>query len=233
MINERQKQIFELVQQKGKISVNRLAQLLFVSQMTIRRDLIQLEQEGLLNRFRGGAVSKIEDGELPISQRMVSGESEKRELGKKAEKYLCDNLHIYIDSSSTCAYIIPYFKNYKNIQLITNLVKSLLYASKYHIPAILIGGSYDEKDMCLIGPEAVREALDINVDIAFFSTMAYSDNGIISDDNQQQIEVKRAIMKNAEKSIFLFERKKLNKKGLYTLCRKEDAFDILLPEIDS
>lgn len=232
MINDRQKKIFELVQQKGKISVNKLSQTLYVSQMTIRRDLVQLEKEGLLNRYRGGAVSKIDEGELPISQRMVVGENEKRELGKKAEKYLRDNIHVYIDSSSTCAYIIPYLKNYKNVHLITNSVKSLIYASQYHIPTTLIGGNYDEQDMCLVGPSAAKQASQINVDIAFFSTMAYSDDGIISDENQEQIEVRKSIMKNAGKIIFLFETRKLHKKAFYTLCTKEDLFDLLVPDSD-
>lgn len=229
-MEERQKQIFDLVQQLGKVSVDQLAKTFYVSPMTIRRDLAELELIGMIKRYRGGAVSKIEDGELPITQRALLGEAEKRELGKKAECFLSNGLSVFLDSSSTCSYIIPFLKKYTEIQLITNSVKSLLYAAEYHIPALLLGGNYSEQDMCLTGAMTNQAAEEINVDIAFFSTQSFSDDGVISDSSQAQIEVRKYVMKNAKKSVFLFESSKLHKKSLHTLCSEADVFAVLLPD---
>lgn len=226
MLNERQQKIFELTQENGKISVRKLSNLLYVSEMTIRRDLIQMEKEGVILRYHGGAVSKV-DHELPVSKRLYIDEKEKRDLGKKASCYLKDNISIFLDSSSTVMYIIPYMKQYKNITLITNSVKSLLMASKYHLPCKLLGGDYYAHDMCLVGPMAEKEAEMLNVNVAFFSVLSYSDEGIISDEDALQSQVRQMIMKHAEKNIFLFEKANLHRKSLYTLCHADEVSVIL------
>ncbi|MCI8540747.1 MAG: DeoR/GlpR transcriptional regulator [Erysipelotrichaceae bacterium] len=229
VLNERQQQIFEWIQKDGKVSVKRLSQVLYVSEMTIRRDLGEMEKKGLLKRYHGGAVSKIEGKELPISKRMYVDEAEKRVLAKKAERYLSNHINVFVDSSSTVTYIIPYMRKYEGITLITNSVKSLLCASQYHIPCILLGGEYHEHDMCLIGTMAKQEAMCLNVDVAFFSTQSYSDDGIISDADARQSEVRMAIMAHAKQSVFLFETINLHRQSLYTLFKADDATAIILP----
>lgn len=228
-MNERQQQIFEMVQQEGRIRVQKLAKTLYVSEMTIRRDLKEMEKTGLLKRYHGGAVSKVGQEELPVSQRVYLNEEEKRVLGKKAEKYLQDHISVFIDSSTTCSYIIPFMKKYNDITMVTNSVKSLIYASQYHIPCILIGGSYYERDMCLVGPLAQSAAEKLNVDVAFYSTQALSDDGWITNGDLAQNEIREVMMRHAKKNIFLFERSNLHRKSLYTLCMAEQADDILFP----
>ena len=227
-MNERQKNMFDLIQQKGKISTGKLASLFYVSPMTVRRDLADMEKEGLIRRYRGGALSRMKEQELPIAQRYYQDEQEKRILGKKAASLLQDHLNLFLDSSSTCSYIIPYMKEFRDLQLITNSVISLQIAARYQLPAILIGGVYDPQDMCLAGPDAVAQAERYNVDLAFFSTRACSDDGIISDASLQQLEVRKAIMRHARRRVFLFESAKLHQKSLYTLCHVDDIDDLLL-----
>lgn len=227
MLEGRKKDIFDILCEKKRISVSELSKILYVSEMTIRRDLTEMELQGLLKRYRGGAV--ISDGmDTPLSQRMFLSEDEKRILGKKAEIYLSDNTNIFIDSSSTCQYIIPHIKKHNNVKIFTNSVKALLTASDLHIPCFLIGGEYYEQDMCFIGSVTCKIAENINVDTAFFSVMGISVNGIISDPDMEQTLVRSIIMKNSKKNIFLFEKSKIGKKYLITLCHKEQEDDIIV-----
>ena len=76
--------------------------------------------------------------------------------------------------------------------------------------------------MCLVGSIAEDYAKNINIDVAFMTTAAYSDDGIISDFDVRQTAMRKIIMKNSEKAVFLFEKNKIGKKLTYTLCRKED-----------
>lgn len=101
--------IFDILCEKKRVSVSELSKLLYVCEMTVRRDLSEMEKQGLIKRYRGGAIY-IEGTELPISRRMYLSEDEKRILAKKAEIYLADNTIVYIDGSSTCHYIIPHIK---------------------------------------------------------------------------------------------------------------------------
>ena len=218
--NTRQKEIMELLYKNGKVLVRELSRTLYVSEMTVRRDLAEMEKDGLLKRFRGGAVLKFNQGELPISERVLIHKSEKEELAARASKYLTDGATVFIDSSSTCQYIIPYLKRLKDIKIVTNSAKTMLTAGNLHLPCFLIGGEYYAQDMCLVGALAEESAQKLNVDIAFFTTAAYSEeDGIISDFDPRQTAIRKIIIKNAKKTIFLFERRKLGKK-LFIFIRK-------------
>ena len=229
-MNERQKSILEILYQKGKISVTELSQALFVSEMTVRRDLVEMEKGGFLRRYRGGAVLKINVGEMPIGERLLMDRGEKEELAKRCTAYLRDGVTVFIDSSSTCQYIIPYLSQYKNITVVTNSISALLTLGKLHIFCILIGGEYYEQDMCTVGSLAEHYVKDLNVDVAFYTTAAISHDGVITDFDLKQTMIRKYMMKNANKNVFLFEREKLGKKHLYTLCTAEEATAILISE---
>ena len=225
----RKKDIFDILCEKKRASVSELSKILYVCEMTVRRDLSEMEKQGLLKRYRGGAIY-IEGNELPISRRMYLSGDEKRMLAKKAELYLADDITVYIDSSSTCHYIIPHLKKFNNIKIVTNSINALTSAAKLHIPCFLIGGDYYEQDMCFVGSASVQCAENINVDVAFFTTKGLSQDGIISDPDLCQTAVRYSIMKNAKKSIFLFEKEKIGKKYFHTLCRADSVDGIILAD---
>lgn len=226
-LDGRKKDILDLLYEKDRVSVAELAKTLYVSEMTIRRDLNQLEKTGMLKRYRGGAVLTLSEDGMPISRRFFVDESEKRSLSKKAEKFLDNNLTVYIDSSSTCHYIIPFIKKFHNTMIITNSLNALQISSKLQIPCILIGGEYYEKDMCFIGSIAEQYAEQFNIDVAFFSSGGFSKDGIISDHDIKQSNIRKIIMKHSEKNIFIFDKNKLNKKYFYTVCNSSAADEII------
>lgn len=228
IMNERQQDMIEFIGRKKRASVKALAAHFFVCEMTIRRDLKELERGGYIKRYNGGAVSIEDNAVLPVAARRLLNSKEKSILSKRAEKYLCDSLTVFIDSSTTCMHVISLLSEYKDIKIITNSVMNLLEAAKYHIPCILAGGDYYEPDMCTVGSETERLLRDINADIAFFSAMGISDDGIISDSDARQTAVRKAVMQNAAKKLFLLDGEKLGKKYPYTLCRAEDADDIIM-----
>ncbi|MBO5269920.1 MAG: DeoR/GlpR transcriptional regulator [Clostridia bacterium] len=230
VIEGRKKEILELLYQNGKVLVTELSKTLFVSEMTIRRDLEEMEKSGFIRRFRGGALLRISAGEMPLCQRLLMGKDEKAELCARCERFLHDGMTVFIDSSSTCQYLIPHIRKFRHMTVVTNSVKALQTAGGLHIPCILIGGHYYEQDMCLIGSITEQYARELNVDIAFFSTAAYSSDGVISDFDIPQTTIRKIMMQNAKETVFLFESHKLNKKLLYTLCRKEDVTAVIVTE---
>jgi DeoR/GlpR family transcriptional regulator of sugar metabolism len=224
----RQKEILELLHSKGRVSVSELSRTLFVSEMTVRRDLAEMERCGFLYRYRGGAFPRYSSGEMPITERMLIDKEEKEALAERCKEYLADGQTVFIDSSSTCQFIISRIAALKDMKILTNSVKALLAASELHIPCLLIGGEYYEQDMCLVGPIAEESAKDFNVDIAFFTTAAYSEeDGIISDFDLKQIAIRKIIMNNSKKNVFLFEKSKCQRKLIYTLCRADEADAII------
>jgi len=221
-LSERQKEIFNLICENKKMSVEELSSALYVSGMTVRRDLAELSRNGYVKRYRGGAMCLPENKSFPVSSRMHIEEDEKRALAKKAAEFLEDGLNIFIDSSSTSHFLIPHVKKFENIKIITNSVNVLLSVSEFHMPCFLIGGEYCESDMCLVGTAAEKEAEKLNVDVAFISTEGITKDGKITDSSPDITGVKEGILTGANKKVFLFEKSKVGVRGLYTICHKED-----------
>lgn len=232
-LNSRQQEILNILYGTGRASVVELSKKLYVSEMTIRRDLAEMQRGGYLRRYRGGAILRAETREMPITERLLVDKNEKMWLCQQCERYLSDNMTIYLDSSSTCQYMIPFIGKLKNVLLVTNSVNTLISASALHIPCLLIGGEYYEQDMCLVGSIAEEYARGLNVDVAFFTTAAYSEDGIISDFDVRQTAIRKILMQNSKKNVFLFESSKLNKKLPYTLCRSDlDDIDVIIASTD-
>ena len=227
-MKDRQKEILAILQKNGSVSVAELSKTLYVAEMTVRRDLIEMEKDGLLHRYRGGAVLKINVGEMPITERLLLDKDEKESLAKKCVPFLHDDMTVFIDSSSTCHYLLPPLAKYKKITVITNSVTTLLSLGKLHIPCIFIGGEYYEQDMCTVGSLAEEYAHKLNVDIAFFTTAAISFDGLISDFDLKQTSIRKIIMQNSKRNVFLFEKDKVGKKYLFTLCHKDDVDAVVM-----
>jgi DeoR/GlpR family transcriptional regulator of sugar metabolism len=223
----RREDILDMLYRQGRVSVSELARALYVSEMTVRRDLSEMEKGGYLKRYRGGAVIKSDVREMPITERLFVDADEKKKLCEMCKPYLRDDMTVYIDSSSTCLYILPYLCKYKNILVVTNSVKAVLSAAELHIPTILIGGEYYAQDMCLVGSIAEQYARELNIDVAFMTTAAYSEDGVISDFDLRQTAIRKIILRNSKKNVFLFERNKLNTKMTYTLCHKNEVDAVL------
>ena len=79
----REKDILDILYERDRISVAELAKILFVSEMTVRRDLTSLEKKGVIKRYRGGAVLTTVSNEMPISRRFFVDEDEKNSIAYK------------------------------------------------------------------------------------------------------------------------------------------------------
>lgn len=228
MLSKRQEDMLKILRKEKRASVERLAKLCFVSEMTVRRDLNELKANGYIERYHGGAVYLGSDAYPPISSRDVLHRDEKQLLAKSIQKYLKDFMTVYIDSSSTCSYVIPLLTEYKGIRIVTNSVYALLKAAQYHILCIVTGGEYDEYDMCLVGHHAENLVDNINIDIGFFSSLGISADGLITDNNERQTAIRKAVLKNTAVKIFLFSSEKMNQKYLYTVCERNQADQVMV-----
>lgn len=228
MPTERQEKILEILKSDSRKSVSHLSKILYVSEMTVRRDLKELEAEGYVERYHGGAVYKSDRARLPVKARDVLHIADKDMISSKIERYLSDDMTVFIDSSSTCSYIVPLIAKYRNIKIVTNSVFSLLKASEYHIPCVLTGGEYWERDMCLVGGGAENFFEGLNIDIGFFSSAGIADDGTVSDLDERQTAVRRATLKHVGRKIFVFSADKVGRRCLYTFCTTDIADDVIL-----
>ena len=228
MLNERQKLILDLTEKNKRVSVKALAKKLYVSEMTIRRDLDIMSREGIIQRYHGGAIALEDYSNTSIEIRMHMYEKEKRSLASSAQKHISDGQTIFLNNSSTCSYIVPCLKNHKNITVVTNSVQFLLMLSKMGIKCLLAGGEYLPNDRCLVGRSTERFLREINTDIAFISCSGISDDGIVTEVDEATAEITKIAIANANKKILLADRSKSGVKYTYTVCRTEDMDDVII-----
>lgn len=227
ILNDRQSEIIEILRSEKRASVTSLSKRLYVSEMTIRRDLRLLEDEGMIHRYNGGAVYADELSKLPIAMRSLLNAEEKETICNKTTQYLHNTISVFIDSSSTCSHIIPILTKFSDVTIITNSIQNLLIAAEHHIPCRILGGIYYEKDRCTVGHITDEQVLQYHIDIGFFSAAGLSESGDITDYDNEQTSVRLAAMKNCNKVIFLFDSSKLNQTGLFTLCNAKDVDEII------
>ncbi len=227
-MNDRQEQIIEILKEKGKVSVAELSKTLYVCEMTIRRDLRELAADGRIKRYNGGAMLFAKDTDFPFSDRKMLHSKEKARLAKLASEYVEDYSVVFIDSSSTCACLLPHLNLKKDIKIVTNSLIVAQLSSEYNIPCMMVGGECCAKDMCTVGNFAIETLSKINVDIAFFSSNAITEDGLITDSSIEQTAVRQTAMKQAERSVFAFTKYKQNRKEMYTVCHSEDVYKVIL-----
>lgn len=223
---ERQKQIIRLLK-NGSLSVADIADALYVSQMTIRRDITELKRIGVITQFRGGVALNPETVIVPIDLRENSEKNDKVLLAKKAVEYVRDGMLIFIDSSSTCFNIVPLLGDFKQLQIITNSTKVLLELGKMGIRSKMVCGNHVPNDRCIVGSEAEAYIKNFRFDIAFLSSSGY-DEKHITDWSEAQTNVRRAAIESSIKTMFLMLPSKYNSSFQFVVCKTKDVNIITL-----
>ena len=117
-MTDRQTKILEIVNQKKKVEVATLSQMLEVSQVTIRKDLDALEELNFLTREHGYATMK---NMSDISNRMAFCYETKQRIAEKASEIISDGETIMVESGSNCTLLVKYLsETKKDITVITN-----------------------------------------------------------------------------------------------------------------
>ena len=227
---EREKRILEILLQKKSVTVKELAQELFISEPSVRRDLTSLEQQNLIKRNHGGAIldeSSTSKNKIPFLLREYEHSTAKALIASKAINLVNDNDVIFMDASTSCYYLIPYLVTKKGITVITNGVKGLLKLAEYRINTISTGGVLSSSRLVLTGEEAYKTIETFNANIAFFSCRGISPDGFLTDIAPDENNVRKHMMKYSQKIYLLCATEKFNKCYFHNLCHKNDVTAII------
>lgn len=195
---ERYRQIRKELLQNDLVTVEELASRHGVSKMTIRRDLKQLEEEGLATRVRGGAVSsRSRHGPLepPMQERVKKHAEEKAEIARKAVGLIEDGETIFIGSGSTSLAVAEALQERNNLTVVTNaltVANALLNAQG--VSLILVGGFLRKGETSLIGHIAERTLQDIRVDKVIMGIGGIDPQHGLTGDHIEELMTDRAVM---------------------------------------
>ncbi len=218
-IYNRENQYINLLAQKPH-STKELSEKLFISEPTVRRDIIVLQEKGLIVRKRGivSLKSTSPDQRIPLFVRHFEQNQSKQVIAQKAAVCIKDGYVIMLDASTTAFHLLPHLTHFKNILIITTGAKTALEAASMGIKTICTGGEMTLESFSYVGPDAEDILKKYNADVAFFSCRGISNDGIVSDNSILDNSMRKIMIKNSKKSFLLCDKSKFGKKYLNTLC---------------
>lgn len=240
MASERRTEILSVIDDIGEITLAELcSRFSGVSEMTIRRDLIQLEQSGRIIRTRGGAVSlrRLGDSlsysgtgqENEYLLRAHQNQEAKSIIARKALRFVEKGRSIYFDAGSTIMALARLIPD-ETMTIITNgsnVAQELV--SHHNINVMMPGGTVNRNTLSVSGPTSVNFVNSLNIELAFMSASAFSLDTGFSVSNIYEADLKKAVISRAKKIIMLIDTSKFGKSLLFTLSDLADI-DYLICE---
>ena len=222
MYETRKRNIYNLLQRQGAVTVSEFAALLNVSDMTVRRDLRTMAAEGLLRTVHGGAVALAQPAdEKPFVSRQVERLERKQAIARQAATLLQGGESLYMDGSTTCAELARLLHGQRHLVVTDSLsVLSELHGSA-GIELVLMGGSLEKDGNTFDGLLAVESARKVNVEICLFSARSFNLD-VISNPGIIGSQVKRIMIASARRCILLADSSKYGQTGVIRLCGWED-----------
>lgn len=233
LTTERHLEILSILNKKKAVTVSQLCATLYVSSATIRRDLTQLEREGLLRRSHGGAIlSEGGNKELSVLTRSKEHVQAKNKIAQLASLYINDGNTLFLDSSSSVCSIIPYLPAFQQITVITNGLHCALSLSETtNCNVYLPAGQVISRTNSLVGSETLLSILNFNADVAFVSCAGVSQSGGITEASVEQSRIKQAMLKQSKTKILLCDNSKFDQIYFSRTCNIGD-FDYVICEED-
>lgn len=208
---EREQYILSQIQTAGSVQVEDLAQELGVSLMTIRRDLTNLKEKGLIERCHGGAIQKQE---VPYSSKIIVNSSEKNKIAQVAIRYIHKNDTVFLDAGTTTYYIANWLLDRDDLTIVTDDLQIACLLAKSNMQVFICGGYIQKSTGCVMGTFANQMIDNFCIDIAFLGAAAIDDQFNILTPTIEKIELKRQIVKSSNQTYLVTGKDKFNKRAV-------------------
>jgi len=227
---KRRQQILEKIGSAGEVEIKQLAAALKTAEITIRRDLNQLSEDGLLYRTHGGAM-KVNPLEFPhrfINKAAVNKEAKDR-IARRAAAEIKDGDIIFLDCGSTVFRICQFIQN-KKIKVITNSIP-IVYELRDSLATInIIGGEFDPERQAVHGKMAEMHIKKYRAAKAFLGVDGISPNGLFAN-GEKEAAMTVALAAQSSFTFLLCDATKIDKET-YLRFADIDLADALITDYD-
>ena len=229
--------IADVLRAESAITVATIQQEFDVSAMTARRDLAELERQGVARRTHGGAVlPAITSHEDSFSSRLEREAPLKGQLAAAAAELVAPGESVFLDSSSTAYHVARALLDRAiPLTVITNSQPIMELVTLHHdrsVELVGIGGSMRRLTRSFVGPVATA-AIDAHfADRLFFSVKGLTDDGVMTDADPLEAEVKREMVRHASNATLLVDQSKLGARGLTVIARVQELDLIIASGLD-
>lgn len=228
LAEERYSRIVTILKERGFAKVDDLAQMLKVSNMTIRRDLEKCQVNGLLHRCHGGAV--LAGGtrqEICYEDKQGEHTELKRELAKRAAGFVEEGMAVFIDSGTTAFEIARQIQNIPRITIAADDIHTLYSLLNSNAELISIGGVIQKKTGSAMGHFSEQMLEQMHFDIAFFGAYSIDTNFFVMTPTPEKMLFKRHVMEHSNFHYLVADHSKFAKKALYSINSLSDYSGVI------
>lgn len=212
---ERRRTIVDIVTNRGGCSVEYLAEELSFSKATIRRDLRELESDGLLERSHGGAVPVTSVGEeQTYDEKEIRNIDAKRAIAEVAVEEVEDGEVVFFDAGTTTMQVAKALSTEDPLLAVTSSPRLAIELTDENNEVKLTGGTLRRRTRALVGPTAESFMERMNFDLLFLGTNAiHPDNGL-STPNEDEARMKELMVEKAARVVLVADGSKMGKRSL-------------------
>ncbi len=223
-IEQRREIIMQYINDKPITTAAELSEKFGVSLETIRKDLIQLEQEGLICRVHGGiAPYKQASMSAHFENRVTANNEAKKRIAKAAASMIQSGDTLFLDGGTTVVELAKALQERKDIIVVTSsLMVSLILAEKGNCRVLATGGWMRPHDYVFFGSSAISAIERLNVDKSFMSGASISFSQGLTENYDEDAQVHRAVIKVSQQSILLVDSTKFENPGLLSVAPVSD-----------
>ncbi|WP_040283857.1 DeoR/GlpR family DNA-binding transcription regulator [Tessaracoccus massiliensis] len=208
----RHEALLQLLHARGPVAVTEVSEKLGISPATVRRDITEMEERGLVERTWGGVRLLAEDDD-PFQVALAKRGNVKQRIGEAAAELIPDGATVILDVGTT-GYYVALALEARGVTVLTASLPTfehLRATKKAHL--IMLGGQWSEQYQCFGGVQTVDALGRQHADFAFLGCSGVADNGRVRDNSQSQSMVKRAILSAATTTYLLADTSKFPGKG--------------------
>ena len=228
-MNIRQMEILDLARATGRVAVEELAERFDVTLQTIRRDLGELADQGMLDRVHGGAVMRSGVSNIGYEERRRMNEDSKAAIARACAAQIPDNSSIIINLGTTTEAVARELLAHRNLTVITNNmnVANILVANE-SCEIMVAGGALRRTDGGLVGDLTTEFMAQFKPDYAIIGTSALDADGDLLDFDMAEVRVSRAIAGLARRAYLVTDISKLERSAPVRIISMQDLHTVFV-----
>lgn len=220
----RQTEILDLAHREGKVTVDALAARFNVTLQTIRRDLSELDQAGLLQRVHGGAMPASGISNFAYEDRRTLQTEAKDQIARACAAAIPDESSVFLNIGTSTEAVAEQLRRHENLLVVTNNLNVTNILSKSRgIEILVTGGTLRRSDGGLIGPQTVDTINNFKFDYAVIGCSALDPDGEVLDFDIQEVGVSQAILARSRTTYLVADHSKFERTAPARICSLQDV----------
>ena len=227
----RQSDIMQVARINGRVDVEELALKFDVTSQTIRKDLNDLCELGVLHRVHGGAVYPSSTSNYAYLSRREIATAAKSSIATMTASLIPNDSSLIMNIGTTTELVAEALKNHEGLMVVTNnLNVAFILADAPEIEVVITGGVVRKNDLGIVGAVAIDVINQFKVDFAIVGTSSIDNDGCLLDFDYREVRIAKAILKQARKRILVADNMKFERRAPVQIGHLSDI-DIFVTDI--